>query len=123
MGGRTGSRRQSTHHQLWTRPDSYVRNLTNATEDGLHFRKQVLLLHGFCAVVFAAGAVPHDTGFHVRGDQFQPDGIKRRSYCRDLIEDVDAVAIVGQHSLHASDLTDDTVDAFGDTVSGVRIHV
>jgi hypothetical protein len=32
MGGRTGSRRQNTHHQLWTRPHSYVRNLTDATD-------------------------------------------------------------------------------------------
>jgi hypothetical protein len=38
MGGRAGSRRQNTHHQLWTNPDSYVRNLTNATSVDDPFR-------------------------------------------------------------------------------------
>ncbi len=31
-GDRTGSRRQNTHQQLWINPNSYVRNLTDATE-------------------------------------------------------------------------------------------
>jgi hypothetical protein len=46
--GRTGSRRQNTHHQRWTKPHSYGRNLTNATSlaPGCRFMSNELHLSG-----------------------------------------------------------------------------
>ena len=55
--------------------------------------------------------------------QFNSQGVKRGSNGGNLIQDIDAIAILVDHALNTGDLTGDAIRPAPDTFHGAAIHV
>src|SRR5260221_5545248 len=73
--------------------------------------------------MFRACAVTNHAGLDVRAQQLNSQTVEGRADCGDLIQDIHAVPIVGNHPLNAGHLARDAVDTGGYAFSGRIVHV
>jgi hypothetical protein len=68
------------------------------------------------------GIPANDTGLQMTREKFDSERIERGSNSGNLIEDINTVSILFDHTLDPGDLTGDTIGPAPDTIFRVDVH-
>lgn len=80
-----------------------------ALQRGSHFFEKLGLTEWLGALVLLVATMTNHASFQVRNQQFYAERVQGTSHSRNLIEDVEAVAILVNHLSHTVDLAVDAI--------------
>jgi hypothetical protein len=91
-----------------------------ARENMVHLVDQFGWLHRLCFLMFCILA--DHAGLEVAGEKFNPKRIERGTDGRNLVQDINAIAVLFDHSLDAGDLAGNTIGPAPDTFARILKH-
>jgi hypothetical protein len=91
-----------------------------AGENMVQFVDQFGWLHRLCLRMLCILA--DDAGLEMAGEKFDSQRIERGTDGRNLIQDINAIAVVFDHPLDSSDLAGDSIGPAPDTFAGTLQH-